>query len=366
MKTTLLTMITALAFHAAANGSNVSMDLEISVAETLPQVSLMPEHFAGRTPDEKHQSFEAMQQSPQRQRQWARLKQQQRTRHFAGNTGRRFNALETRKTQVIESVLEKIRPNYSEILIAADRFQISADFIIASLLSENSLATSNTDSLQLHVSSAVKFFDFGGDIHSKYTDYEEQMQRPKARKCRGLHASELFLCLSPLIGEPSVPGFGRSYGPAQIDLLTAASIADEVGIYDQIVDGSLIPGAFGARPNSWAAIFQNLDHHLRSVRGAVNIIAANMSMASRLYAAKGWNIRNNMPVLVTLQRIGKISQRAKGVLTPGSGDYYPAADAFGVYSIALLESGIISMANAAGQGVLQDKEVATWVQSRLP
>lgn len=363
MKTTLLTMITTLAFHALADGS---MDSIASMAETRSQVSLMPEHFAGRTPEEKHQSFEALLQSPQGQRQWARLKQQQRTRHFSGNAGRRFNTLETRRTQVIKSVQEKIRPNYSEILKAADRFQIPADILIASLLTENSLATSNTDAYQEGISSAAKFFDFGGEIHSKYTDYEEQMQRPKARKCGGLHASQLFLCLSPLIGEPSIPGWGRSYGPAQIDLLTAASIADEVGVYDQIIDGQVIPGAFGARPNSWAAIFQNLDHHLHSVRGAVNIIAANMAMASRLYATKGWNIRNNMSVLVTLQRIGKISQRAEGVSSPGHGNYYPAADAFGVYAIALFESGIISMANAAGQGHLSDREVTTWVQSRLP
>lgn len=335
------------------------------LAPTHSQVSLAPERFQGSSPEGKIRAYEAMMQSQATQRQWERLKQQQRARMFQSRAVR-FNSIETRRDQVIESVLEKITPNYGEILAAAKRFQIPADIIIASLLSENSLATSNSDSYQEGLSSAAKFFDFGGDIHSNYTDYEDEMKGSKSQRCRGLPASRLFLCLTPLIGEPAIPGWGRSYGPAQIDMLTAASIADEVGVFDQTVNGQMIPGAFGPRPKSWAAIFQSLDHQLHSVRGAVNIIAANMAMASRYYAEKGWDIRSNMPVLVTLQRIGKISQRADAVARPEKGSYYPAADTFGVYSVALLEAGIISMANAAGKGQLSEQEVRVWVRSKLP
>lgn len=328
---------------------------------THSQVSLIPAKLPGSSPDEKLRSLQEMTRDQKGQMLWQGMKRKQLQKVL---TAKNLNDSATRNAQSKKSILEKIAPNYRHLLAASEKFQVPVDILIASFLAENSLATNSKDAAQEGLSMGMKFLDLGGDVHSKYVDYEDKMKRTKA--CAGLPASKLFLCLEPLIGEPSIPGFGRSYGPAQIDLITASSIADEVGVFDQTVDGRLVHGVFGKRPNSWSQIFQVLDDRIHTMPGSINIIAANMAMATRYYAEKGWDIQSNLPVLVTLQRIGKISQRAAKVSSPLSNNYYPGADAFGVFGNAMIELGIVKAVHEYSQKKISKQDLVKIIDARMP
>jgi hypothetical protein len=265
-----------------------------------------------------------------------------------------------RLAQLKKSITQKVLPHYGVFVLAAELFKVSESSIVASILTENAVATNNKDKVQEVVGSLATFAEAvigEGDIPTSYSSFAEKIEgcdkgnKRGCEECKDLPFSERFICYSSTIGEPKFPGIGQTYGPVQMSLKSCLHVADREGLFDSDQE----QGVFGPMPETFEGLFMKLQVLVHRMDAAIYLVAATHRMSIDYYAAKGWDISTNNPVLATLYNMGDIANRAKKASPPG-GLYYPGTNFFGDYTYLIEEAGLIHQVVSMGRELSRVKE----------